>query len=306
MGRPGTSPQNHAQTAAVAIKITGHAQLENISVSTNNSHRRLSPFQLFKYAVYLLLVFNNIEFYLEESAAALLIHPNGVAWKDFIDAYAATVDTASWVILLLLFELETWTIPDEKLTPAITRTFTVLRALCYASIAYALYGYIQTYFELDKWAPIASGVSDVCGYLGDSFMYSLERFVAVSTENCQTLASSNDLLGFKGNLITDSSHYHVSWMLAIADVINASDWLLIVLILEFEVWLLSKGPLKDTAFNTIKAVKVFFYAVLVSVAVFWGVYGEFIDFWDAFIWIAAFVFIENNVIQWQEETAGAD
>lgn len=69
--------------------------MEKASVSISNSYRRLSPFQLFKYAVYLLLVFNNIGFYLEESAAALLIHPNGVAWKDFIDIYPATVDSAA-------------------------------------------------------------------------------------------------------------------------------------------------------------------------------------------------------------------
>jgi hypothetical protein len=31
--------------------------------------------------------------------------------------------------------------------------------------------------------------------------------------------------------------------------------------------------------------------------------GDFLDFWDAFIWLVAFFFIEMNLFQWQEETA---
>ena len=27
----------------------------------------------------------------------------------------------------------------------------------------------------------------------------------------------------------------------------------------------------------------------------------FLDFWDAFLWLVAFVFIELNVFQWREE-----
>ena len=36
-------------------------------------------------------------------------------------------------------------------------------------------------------------------------------------------------------------------------------------------------------------------------AEFWDSH-DFVDFWDAFLWIVAFVFIERNVFEWREET----
>ena len=31
--------------------------------------------------------------------------------------------------------------------------------------------------------------------------------------------------------------------------------------------------------------------------------GDFLDFWDAFMWLVAFVFVEMNLFQWQVETS---
>ena len=43
------------------------------------------------------------------------------------------------------------------------------------------------------------------------------------------------------------------------------------------------------------------YATLVAAAIFWGFKGNFLDFWDAALWLFAFVFIELNVFEWQQE-----
>ena len=42
-------------------------------------------------------------------------------------------------------------------------------------------------------------------------------------------------------------------------------------------------------------------SLLILFAAFWGVAGSFLDFWDAFLWIVAFVFIERNVFVWEQE-----
>ena len=44
-----------------------------------------------------------------------------------------------------------------------------------------------------------------------------------------------------------------------------------------------------------------FYTTLVLAAVYWGFKGDFLDFWDAALWLFAFVFIELNVFEWQQE-----
>ncbi|MBT8060894.1 MAG: hypothetical protein KJO33_14975, partial [Gammaproteobacteria bacterium] len=90
--------------------------------------------------------------------------------------------------------------------------------------------------------------------------------------------------------------------LAWIDIINAGTWLIIVVLLEVEVWLQIKGLLTDRMLAVGKWVKGFFYAVLLFCAIYWGFEGDFLDFWDAFLWLVAFIFIEMNIFQWHEET----
>jgi len=47
------------------------------------------------------------------------------------------------------------------------------------------------------------------------------------------------------------------------------------------------------------------YSILFAAAAYWGLLGDFLDFWDAFMWLVAFVFIEMNIFQWQAETSSA-
>ena len=49
------------------------------------------------------------------------------------------------------------------------------------------------------------------------------------------------------------------------------------------------------------AAKFILYGILFLAAVYWGVYGDFVDFWDAFLWLLAFFFIELNVVEWRQE-----
>ena len=41
------------------------------------------------------------------------------------------------------------------------------------------------------------------------------------------------------------------------------------------------------------------YSTLLLAAIYWGFKGGFLDFWDAFLWLVAFVFIEMNVFEWR-------
>lgn len=52
---------------------------------------------------------------------------------------------------------------------------------------------------------------------------------------------------------------------------------------------------------TMLAFKVVLYSSLLFAATFWGLKGDFVDFWDAFLWLVAFVFIELNVFEWRQE-----
>ncbi len=55
------------------------------------------------------------------------------------------------------------------------------------------------------------------------------------------------------------------------------------------------------ALKTSNAMKVFLYLFLLLVAIYWSVKGDFLDFWDAFLWLVAFFFIKLNVVEWRHE-----
>tara|TARA_B100000424_G_C22928978_1_gene494204 strand:+ start:1047 stop:1670 length:624 start_codon:yes stop_codon:yes gene_type:complete len=81
---------------------------------------------------------------------------------------------------------------------------------------------------------------------------------------------------------------------AFVDMINSADWLLIVFILEIESYKEIRGKLtKQVSF----IIKVILYTVLFANAVYFGIMGNILDFWDAFLWIIAFVFIELRYLK---------
>ena len=67
----------------------------------------LYVFQVFKCLIYVLLTANIFFFYQEESLAVKSTFSQGISITDIIQGFAATLDTAAWVMLLFLFELNT-------------------------------------------------------------------------------------------------------------------------------------------------------------------------------------------------------
>ena len=86
-------------------------------------------YQAFKYSIYALLTINVFIFFGEEVLATRLEYPDGVALGDMHKAYAATIDTAAWVILLLMFELETWVLEDRHFTRPVALSLHAMRAI---------------------------------------------------------------------------------------------------------------------------------------------------------------------------------
>ena len=70
-------------------------------------------------------------------------------------------------------------------------------------------------------------------------------------------------------------------------------WLLVVLVLEIDVRLQERHRLKGVALRMSNLSKYILYSTLLLAAIYWGIKGDFVDFWDAFLWLVAFVFIEH-------------
>ncbi len=81
--------------------------------------------------------------------------------------------------------------------------------------------------------------------------------------------------------------------LALADVVNASAWIVVVVALEGQVRAEEHG--REAMVALLRPLLYAAYLVLLGVALFYGMEGSLLDAWDALLWIAAFFLIERNV-----------
>lgn len=260
-------------------------------------------FQLFKYAVYALLAFNIVLFYREESLAAVVQFPGGTPISALIQVYASTIDTIAWVILLLMFELETFVLEDQHYNKTVTWTLKAVRAVCYSFIVYAFYGYVENLVLVSKVVAFPQ-VSNLCTLAADGWTYAIDlgEYTAITSGNCQTFSDAISFLRYPDILaVVDAHGLQLIRYLAWADVINAFVWILIVIVLEIDVQLQERNRFEGATLRFSNRLKILLYSILFLAAIYWGLRGDFVDFWDAFLWLVAFIFIELNVFDWRQE-----
>ena len=264
-------------------------------------------FRLFKYTVYTVLTFNIYLFFQEEWLATEQTFSQGIVFADLISGFAATIDTAAWVLLLLLFELETSVIDDRVLRqPRVKYGFIVLRVFSYSFILYAFYGYFDKMLLTYNISPFALEglVDNLCALVGQGYssIITIDEYPPLDAQSCVAL-TGQDLYKLNGQQVigTLQDWQAVQW-LAWVDVINSITWVGVVVILEVDVWLQLRGRFGGRVITLSNLIKALFYSVLFAAAAYWGALGDFLDFWDAFMWLVAFVFIEMNLFRWQAET----
>jgi hypothetical protein len=246
---------------------------------------RETYFQYFKYSIYILLTFNFYFFFIEDVAALSIRFPDGVQLDQIINAYATSIDTVAWLILVWILELETYILEEDQITPVMEYTSLTIRAICYGFIIYAFFGYCSAllfYYDTNLLQEI-----DLCSF---------------STENCSFLSTSNEFLRFGStSAIADISGAKDIIWLGWIDVINSGVWILVVLIIELNIRLQEKNIKKNLSLKLSNFNQYILYPILFINAFYWGLEGDFVDFWDAFLWLVAFIFIELNIIQWRDE-----
>lgn len=268
---------------------------------------RFKLFHIFKYTIYALLTLNAYLFFAEEWAAASTRFVDGVEVGNVIEGFAATIDTAAWVILLLMFELETSVLTDHA-TKRVRVAMHALRALCYIVIVYAFYGYLSKLLFLLGTMPLPE-VSTLCSLAGDGWSYAidLDEYELVSLANCATLSGADSFMQLTGlRAVVDADGLTDITRLAWVDVVNSGVWLIVVFLLEVDVRLQEHHRYYGLAVRISNLLKYLLYSILLAAAVYWGIKGDFVDFWDAFLWLVAFVFIEMNVFEWRQETLDDD
>ena len=261
---------------------------------------RYQAFRWVKYLTYALLSFNVYLFLEEELVSASYSLSSDFDVGTLVQLFSATLDTAAWVALLLLFELETAVIPDNRLVGMTKRLIHGVRLLCGLAIVSAFTGYWGEWQIFLASASLPAASCDLVGQ-GWSVLVDFDEFIDLTAENCLALGPDTLNVIRLDQVMASPAAFSSAHDLAFADVINAGAWILVVVVLEIEVRLQLKGGVPRRLQWMLNPTKLVLYATLAVAAVYWGFEGAFLDFWDAALWLFAFVFIEMNVFEWQQD-----
>jgi len=259
-------------------------------------------FQAFKYSIYTLLAVNAVHYLIENFTGSTFTYGEGLGLADIIVAYTDSIDTIAWLILLVMLELETWVIPDENIKGWVDGVMSVVSFLCWIAILYSFYGYaasLNVPLGFEPWAG-----ADPCSLVDGaaSFARGLGDYTPLTGDNCALLASGV-FYNAGDNMFTNGETLSYMKRLGWLDVLNAGIWVVIVVILELEIYLKSSQLVGTKFFLAYKSFKVFLYLILFVDAGYWLALGDPWGAWDATLWLVAFFFIEMNVLSWQEEKA---
>lgn len=265
--------------------------------------------QTIKWLVYTLVIIN-FGFYIRNDLviAGHTLY-SGSSLLEISRAFATTIDESAWIILLLLFELETYLLSDDPLSRAKTLLMQGIRLVCYISLAHTLYAYGVYLAEIYAAVPV-EGVTNLCQLIGKDLSYAYNLvYSEINSSNCASLSSANQFFYVDPPtffIVEDTAGLAIEKQLAWIDIFEAIIWLLILLSIEVAVWLQDRNIGQGLIFKTLSITKWCLYSLLWAAAGYWIYRGHYMFAWDEFVWIAGFVAIEMNIVEWRNEINDAE
>ena len=265
--------------------------------------------QTIKWSVYALVIIN-FGFYIRNDwvIAGHTLYA-GSSLLEVSRAFATTIDESAWIILLLLFELETYLLSDEPLSRAKTLLMQGVRVVCYISLAHTLYAYGVYLTEIYASVPV-EGVTNLCQLIEKDLSYAFNlAYSDINSSNCASLSSANQFFYVDPPtffIVEDAAGLAIEKELAWIDMFEAIIWLLILLSIEVAVWLQDRNIGQGIVFKGLGIAKLCLYSLLWAAAGYWIYRGHYMFAWDEFVWIAGFVAIEINIVQWRDEINDAE
>ena len=265
--------------------------------------------QTIKWSVYALVIIN-FGFYIRNDwiIAGHTLYV-GSSLLEVSRAFATTIDESAWIILLLLFELETYLLSDEPLSRTKTLLMQGVRVVCYISLAHTLYAYGVYLTEIYASVPI-EGVTNLCQLIEEDLSYAFNlAYSEINSSNCASLSSANQFFYVDPPtffIVEDAAGLAIEKELAWIDMFEAIIWLLILLSIEVAVWLQDRNVGQGIIFKGLGIAKLCLYSLLWAAAGYWIYRGHYMFAWDEFVWIAGFVAIEMNIVQWRDEINDAE
>ena len=265
--------------------------------------------QSIKWTIYFLLLVN-FALYLDRDLRAaihtLTLAEPFITWIQVLavtQVFAASIDHGAWMVLILLFELETYALSDEQFSPLVKRLLHGIRLACYVFIMHTTYAYSANVYKLYTDVKPLPEVTDLCQLADDKLSFVTNQdYVYIDADKCAQLGESGGyVLLAKGRVVADSLNYKREKLLGWLDLLELLCWLTIMMLIEVNIRLQDRGIVRGRVTTTMNYLKPALYGVIFITAVYWGTTDLFFYFWDEVVWIGAFAVIEMNVLDWRAE-----
>jgi hypothetical protein len=261
--------------------------------------------QATKWVVYTLLIINFVFYMIEDWNRALHTLQAGSTLLDWTGEFATSIDESAWLLLLFMFELETYVVGDEKWSGWVAHTVRGVRLFCYVLLAHTVYAFLIVIMNLQPTVAVER-VSNLCDMANSNvaYVYNLE-YTDVSEQTCGGLSNESQFywLG-EDPIVSDLAGLKLERDLAWADLGEVVAWLLILLAIEIVVRLQGRNITSGAIISTANALKVFLYLSLIALSIYWASLGHWLYVWDELVWIGGFAAIEMNVSDWRSELLG--
>ena len=259
--------------------------------------------QTLKLVIYILLLINFVLYIIDDIRIASYTLQEDASFLDWTQSFATTIDESAWLILLFLFELETYMLSDEAWSKTLfTRFMYFIRACFYIFLMHSVYAFSVIYYDLMNVQQLQN-ITNLCELvpLDMTFVRNLS-YTTIDSLNCHELSNQSVFYFTEPNLvISDISGLQLERNLALVDLLEILVWLLILFTIEAMVWLQDRAITQGKLISLIKVSKYFLYGMLWSMAAYWTYLGHYYFAWDEAVWIVGFISIEMNVSQWKEE-----
>jgi hypothetical protein len=259
--------------------------------------------QTLKWIVYSALVINTGFYFQDDYQSMVGALPDDASLLDFVFQFSTTIDMVAWLGLVFLLELETYTIEDHDWNDWVGRLIHGLRLICYLMILNSAVGY--TAEALETFDPqIAEGVGSMCD-IADQGIYaqtSANEYPEVTSENCAAISVGAPYytLADEEAVVAAAVVPHLQYM-GVLDIINAFVWIIVVLLIELEVFLQSNDRFSSRTLGIARQMKTGLYLILIANCVQWLVNNYYLYAWDSFLWIFGFWAIELNLAEWEKD-----
>lgn len=258
--------------------------------------------QAVKWTVYILLIINFVFYFIEDARRAAYTLHSGSTFLDLTGAFATTIDESAWFILLAMFEMETYIFDDDKLKGWLGKVLHGARLICILMIAHTVYAFVTVVTDLQPTVAVEN-VTSLCELNGEglSYVYNLE-YTDINTDTCGTLSSASEFyrVGIDP-VVSDIGGLNLERDLALADLMEAVLWVLVLGSIEIAVRLQGRGITNGGLITAAKYSTVFIYASLIGIGIYWATLSHWLYLWDELVWIGGFAAIGMNLSEWREE-----